>query len=95
MDKPFKIKDAKIGDECYFRGNFQKAPLKGKIEAIYESEDAVGIMTYTVVAEPTSAYRSGQVLPLRIRITVWYDNKVALFHRSDCPSGSRAGSMLV
>ena len=48
MDKPFKIKDAKVGDECYFRSSFQKAPLKGKIEAIYESEAAVAIMTYTV-----------------------------------------------
>ena len=48
MDKPFKIKDAKVGDECYFRASFQKAPLKGKIVAIYESEDAVGIMTYTI-----------------------------------------------
>ena len=48
MNKPFKIKDAKVGDECYFRGNFQKAPLKGKITAIYESENAIGIMTYTV-----------------------------------------------
>jgi len=48
MDKPFKIKDAKVGDECYFRGTFQKAPMKGKITAIYELEDAIGIMTYTV-----------------------------------------------
>ena len=47
MDKPFKAKDAKVGDECYFRARFQKAWVQGKITAIYELEDAVGILTYT------------------------------------------------
>jgi len=48
MDKPFQVKEAKIGDECYFRVGFQKAYLHGKIISLYESEDAVCIMTYTM-----------------------------------------------
>ena len=41
-----KLSDLKIGDTVYFRTKNRSKPLYGTIQAIYEKEDALQVMTH-------------------------------------------------
>ncbi len=65
MADKFKAVDAKPGDVCWFKVNWQKAFLYGTIISIHENENAVSVMTanngYRCIHEDNAAWSEAEI----------------------------------